>query len=109
MACGGSSWRRASTTASGTKTGGAGRNTTRSFRRSFPTSYASRIGERLSTASEQATREVVASETAPALLAAHSDAVRDAAAEQFPDLTRVTTAANNREGWAAGRDEIPPQ
>ncbi len=52
---------------------------------------------------------MVASETAPALLAAHSDAVRDAAAEQFPDLTRVTTAANNREGWAAGRDEIPPQ
>ncbi|MDY7087558.1 MAG: hypothetical protein SYR96_20885, partial [Actinomycetota bacterium] len=93
-------------TGSGSKTDGTGRNTTRSFRQSFLTSYASRIGERLSTAAQEVTREAVASESAPALLpvlAARSDAVRDAVAEQFPDLTHVAAAANNREGWAAGR------
>jgi hypothetical protein len=110
-------------TVSGTKIDGSGRNTTRSFRQSFLTSYATRVGERLSTASEKVTQEAAASEAAPALLpvlAARSDAVRDAVTEQFPDLTHVATAANNREGWAAGRaaadwailhgqDEIAPQ
>jgi Protein of unknown function (DUF2786) len=93
-------------TGSGSKTDRSGRNTTRSFRQSFLASYASRIGERLSTASEEVIREAAASGPATALLpvlAARSDAVRDAVAEQFPDLTHVTTAANNRDGWAAGR------
>jgi hypothetical protein len=90
----------------GSKTDRSGRNSTRSFRQSFLTSYASRIGERLRTVSEEVTRESVASESVSALLpvlAARSDAVADAVAEQFPDLTHIGAAANNRDGWAAGR------
>lgn len=93
-------------TGSGSKTDGAGRNTTRSFRQSFLTSYASRIGERLGAASEEVTRAAVASEPDMALLpvlAARSDAVRDAVAEQFPELTQVAASVSNGAGWAAGR------
>jgi hypothetical protein len=93
-------------TGSGSKTDAYGRNTTRSFRQSFLTSYASRIGERLSTASEEVTKVAAASDATRDLLpvlAARSDAVRDATTEQFPEVRHVAPAVNNREGWAAGR------
>ena len=93
-------------TAAGSKTDKSGRNTTRSFRQSFLASYASRIGERLCAVSEQVGREAGASERGAALLpvlAARSDAVNGAFAKQFPELTQVSTHANNREGWASGR------
>ena len=83
-----------------------GRNTTRSFRQSFLTAYATRIGERLDTASEGVGREMAESAGAAALLpvlAARDDAVRDAFAKQFPELTQHATTINNREGWASGR------
>lgn len=93
-------------TGAGSKTDAYGRSTTRSFRQSFLTSYASRIGERLSATSEQVGREAAASPQGTALLpvlAARSDAVDGAFAEQFPDLTHVPTTVNNSEGWASGR------
>lgn len=92
-------------TGSGSKTDRHGRNTTRSFRNSFLTSYASRIGERLNAAATEEVGRAAAASDASLLpvLAARSDAVRDAVAEQFPELTHVATAANNLEGWAAGR------
>jgi hypothetical protein len=93
-------------TGAGSKTDAYGRNTTRSFRQSFLTSYASRIGERLSATSEQVGREAAASAQGTALvpvLAARSDAVNGVFAEQFPDLSHVSTTVNNSEGWASGR------
>ena len=93
-------------TASGSKADTSGRNTTRSFRQSFLASYASRIGERLCAVSDQVGREAGASERGAALLpvlAARSDAVNGAFAEQFPDLTQISTHVNNREGWASRR------
>ncbi|WP_127500449.1 DUF2786 domain-containing protein [Actinoplanes solisilvae] len=93
-------------TGAGSKTDRAGRNTTRSFRQSFLTSYAHRIGERLTTASEQVAQETAASTRGAALLpvlAARTDAVNDAVAEQFPEMTHVSTSVNNHDGWASGR------
>jgi hypothetical protein len=93
-------------TGSGSKTDAYGRSTTRSFRQSFLTSYASRIGERLTATSQEATRVAAASAGGRDLLpvlAARTDAVNDAVADQFPDVTEVATAARNREGWTAGR------
>ena len=93
-------------TGAGSRTDAYGRSTTRSFRQSFLTAYASRIGERLNAASAEVGREAAASASAATLLpvlAARSDAVRDAFAEQFPELMQVTTAVKNREGWASGR------
>ncbi|MEV6344032.1 DUF2786 domain-containing protein [Actinoplanes sp. NPDC051851] len=92
-------------TGAGSHTDRHGRNTTRSFRQSFLTSYAHRIGERLAAVSEEA-EQAAASTAGPALLpvlAARSDAVRDAVTEQFPDLRQVSATVNNREGWASGR------
>jgi hypothetical protein len=83
-----------------------GRNTTRSYRQSFLTAYASRIGERLSAATEEVGQEAaesVGSAQYLPVLAAREDAVRDAFAQQFPELTHQSTVINNRQGWASGR------
>lgn len=91
---------------SGSKIGRDGRNATRSFPQSFLTSCATRIGERLAAASEDVGRAAAASDSSGILvpvLAARADAVRDVVAVQFPELTSVAAAANNREGWTAGR------
>ncbi|MET3422365.1 hypothetical protein BJ973_001577 [Actinoplanes tereljensis] len=93
-------------TGSGSRTDAYGRSTTRSFRQSFLTSYAHRIGERLTTASDEVTEAAAAAETGRELLpvlAARTEAVREAVAEQFPEMTTVPAAASNHEGWAAGR------
>ena len=83
-----------------------GRNNIRSFRQSFLTAYALRIGERLSATTEEVGREMAESfggHNLLPVLAARSDAVDEAFAKQFPDLTSKETRISNREGWVSGR------
>ncbi len=83
-----------------------GHNNIRAFRQSFLTAYASRIGERLNAEAQEVDREVATSAAGVNLLpvlAARSDAVRDAFDRQFPDLTSHATRINSSEGWASGR------
>jgi len=97
-----------------------GRSRTRAFRQSFLLSYAIRIGERLSQATEHATREAAAEQEEHAsgvvgagtrsaalvpFLAARRQAVDDAVDEIFGDTLRRgrSVRATDAEGWASGR------
>jgi hypothetical protein len=90
----------------GSRTDGSGRSRTRSFRQSFLTAYASRIGQRLA---ETTGTETTKAATEPAgrnllpVLAARSEAVDEAVATMFPEMTNhVVGSVTNREGWFSG-------
>jgi len=90
----------------GSRTDGYGRSRTRSFRQSFLTAYASRIGQRLAEATGTQTTKAA---TEPAgqnllpVLAARSEAVDEAVATMFPEMTHhVMGSVTHREGWFAG-------
>ena len=90
----------------GSRTDGYGRTRTRSFRQSFLTAYASRIGQRLAEATGTQTTKAA---TEPAgrnllpVLAARNEAVDEAVAAMFPEMTNhVVGAVTNREGWFSG-------
>jgi hypothetical protein len=82
-----------------------GRSRTRSFRQSFLTAYASRIGERLRTATDDATQQA-ASETGRGdllpVLAARERRVDETVDDLFPGVTSHSVRATNPEGWASG-------
>lgn len=83
-----------------------GRSRTRSYRQSFLVAYATRIGERLSTATEQAvTAEAEAGNDTRLLpvLAAREQAVDRLFDEMFPDLVHRSVSVSNAEGYHAGR------
>jgi Protein of unknown function (DUF2786) len=87
-----------------------GRSSTRSFRQSFLVAYAQRIGERLNTATREATEQASqamagqpgAQRLLP-VLASRDEAVGALADELFPHLVGQSVAITNREGWAHGR------
>jgi Protein of unknown function (DUF2786) len=87
-----------------------GRSSTRSFRQSFLVAYAQRIGERLNTATREATEQASqamagqpgAQRLLP-VLASREEAVGALAEEMFPDLVDQSVAITNREGWEHGR------
>jgi Protein of unknown function (DUF2786) len=82
-----------------------GRSSTRSFRQSFLTAYAHRIGERLSAATQDASRqaaEQAGREELLPVLVAREDAVQEAVEAMFPELSNHSVAVNNREGWVSG-------
>ena len=88
------------------RTDGYGRSRTRSFRQSFLTAYASRIGQRLAEATGTQTTKAA---TEPAgrnllpVLAIRSEAVDEALAAMFPDMTHhAVGSATDREGWLSG-------
>jgi hypothetical protein len=85
---------------------GSGRSRTRSFRQSFLTAYASRIGQRLAEATEMQTTKAATEPTARNLLpvlAARNEAVDDAVAAMFPEMTNhVVGSVTNRDGWFSG-------
>lgn len=90
----------------GSRTDGYGHSRTRSFRQSFLTAYASRIGQRLAEATGAQTTKAA---TEPAgrnllpVLALRSEAVDDALAAMFPEMTnRAVGSATDREGWFSG-------
>lgn len=89
--------------ACGRRAGAGGMSRTTSFRRSFLVAYATRIGERLRSATHDATEQTGrAGELVPVLRrqAEQVEAARDAL---FPDLVMRRTTATNGHGWAAGR------
>lgn len=87
-----------------------GRSSTRSFRQSFLVAYAQRIGERLNTATREATEQASqamagrpgAQRLLP-VLASREEAVDALADELFPDLADQSVAITNPEGWSHGR------
>src|SRR5262249_41767978 len=87
-----------------------GRSSTRSFRQSFLVAYAQRIGERLNTATREATEQASqamagqpgAQQLLP-VLASREEAVGALTEELFPDLADHSVAITNREGWEHGR------
>ena len=85
---------------------GSGRSRTRSFRQSFLTAYASRIGQRLAEATETQTTKAATEPTGRNLLpvlAARNEAVDDAVAAMFPEMTNhVVGSVTNRDGWFSG-------
>jgi Protein of unknown function (DUF2786) len=90
----------------GSRTDGYGRSSTRSFRQSFLTGYASRIGQRLAEATGAQTTKAA---TEPAgrnllpVLAARNEAVDEAVAAMFPEMTHhVVGSVTHREGWFSG-------
>src|SRR6266536_5424573 len=96
--------------AAGSRRDAYGRSSTRSVPQSFLTAYAQRIGERLTTATrqatEQASRDVAGQPGAERLLpvlASRAAAVGEMADELFPELVGKQVAVTNREGWASGR------
>jgi hypothetical protein len=90
----------------GSRADGSGRSRTRSFRQSFLTAYASRIGHRLTEATEtQTTRAATepASRNLLPVLSARNEAVDEAVAAMFPEMTNhVVGSVTNREGWFSG-------
>lgn len=94
-------------TRAGAKKNAYGGSRTRSFRQSFLLSYARRIGERLTEATTQQTREAAAEPGGANLLpvlAARTTAVDDAVAGMFPGMVETSVgSAYDREGWATGR------
>ena len=96
--------------AAGSRRDANGRSSTRSFRQSFLTAYAQRIGERLTTATrdatEQAGRDVadrLGAERLLPVLASRDAKVGEFADKLFPELVGKHVAITNREGWASGR------
>ena len=90
----------------GSRTDGYGRSRTRSFRHSFLTAYASRIGQRLTettgTQTARAATEPAGRNLLP-VLAARSEAVDEAVAAMFPEMTHhAVGSATDREGWFSG-------
>jgi len=90
----------------GSRADGSGRSRTRSFRQSFLTAYASRIGHRLAettgTQTTKAATEPAGRNLLP-VLAARSEAVDEAVAAMFPQMTNhVVGSVTNREGWFSG-------
>ncbi len=90
----------------GSRTDGYGRSRTRSFRQSFLTAYASRIGQRLAEATGTQTTKAA---TKPAgrnllpVLAARNEAVNEAVAAMFPEMTNhVVGSVTHSEGWFSG-------
>ncbi|WP_441245624.1 DUF2786 domain-containing protein [Kitasatospora sp. McL0602] len=95
-----------------------GASRTKSFRQSFLVAYAARIRERLTAATEQATKDAAAGRhlredgTAEQLvpderllpaLAAREQAVDRTVGRMFPKLTSQRVRVSDGEGWAAGR------
>lgn len=81
-----------------------GRSRTRSYRQSFLVAYATRIGERLSTATEQAVTAEAGHDTRLLpVLAAREQAVDRLFDEMFPDLVQRSVSVSNAEGYHAGR------
>ncbi len=95
-----------------------GASRTKAFRQSFLVAYASRIRERLTTATEQATKDAAAGKhlredgTAEQLvpderllpaLAAREQEVDATIGRMFPKLTSQRVRVSDGEGWAAGR------
>ncbi len=93
-------------TRAGSRTDGSGRSRTRSFRQSFLTAYASRIGQRLTDVTGQQTAEVAAEPAGQNLLpvlAARSEAVDEAMAAMFPQMTcHRVGSVTDQEGWFSG-------
>ncbi|MFF7211199.1 DUF2786 domain-containing protein [Streptomyces sp. NPDC008238] len=85
--------------------GGGGGDLSRDFRESFLIAYAGRVGERLATASRDATEEAAratgATEVLP-VLAAREVAVGRAADAMFPDTRTQRLRGRDHEGWARG-------
>jgi hypothetical protein len=83
-----------------------GRSRTRSFRQAFLDAFAIRIGQRLRTATTEASLDM-ATESGSAnllpVLAARTDVVEEAMAKMFPEAGMTAVTVNNREGWIAGR------
>lgn len=87
-----------------------GRSSTRSFRQSFLIAYAQRIGERLNTATREATEQASqamagqpgAQRLLP-VLASREEAVGSLAGQLFPHLVDQSVTITNREGWVHGR------
>ncbi|HEX2805757.1 MAG TPA: DUF2786 domain-containing protein [Kineosporiaceae bacterium] len=94
-------------TRAGSRTDVYGRSRTRGFRQSFLTAYASRIGERLAEATGAQTAQAAAEPAAKNLLpvlAARDEAVEEAVAAMFPEVTyRALGSVTDREGWVSGR------
>jgi hypothetical protein len=90
----------------GSKTDGHGRSRTRSYRQSFLTAYASRIGQRLKETTGAQTTKAAAEPAGRNLLpvlAARDEAVDEAVAAMFPQVThRSIGTVTNREGWFSG-------
>lgn len=83
----------------------AGRSRTRAFRQSFLTAYATRIGQRLRTATDEATREAAAGTDRADLLpvlAAREHEVDEAVEQMFPGIVAQRVRATDLEGWASG-------
>ena len=83
-----------------------GRSRTRSFRQSFLTSFANRIGERLTEATDLASKEAeaeVGENRLLPVLAVRKDSVQEATETMFPELASQAVSATDGEGWAAGR------
>jgi hypothetical protein len=93
-------------TAAGTVRDTDGRSRTRSFRQSFLVAFAHRIGERLKTATSQATEAAgaVHGDALLPVLAGRRVEVDDAVAAAYPELVFTRTrAVSNWDGWVAGR------
>jgi hypothetical protein len=94
-------------TRDGSRTDRYGRSRTRAYRQSFLLSYATRIRERLSETTRQQTEAAAAEPGGSNLLpvlASRADAVEQATAEMFPQLSfHSAGSAWDREGWASGR------
>jgi hypothetical protein len=90
----------------GSRTDDSSRSRTRSFRQAFLTAYGSRIGQRLAEATEtQTTRAATepASRNLLPVLFARNEAVDEAVAAMFPEMTNhVVGSVTNREGWFSG-------
>ncbi|RGC68129.1 hypothetical protein C5N14_14520 [Micromonospora sp. MW-13] len=84
-------------------TGGSRR--TKAYDESFLNAFALRIGERLRSATDEASREAAREQGADRLLpvlAARTDAVRERLDDLFPGVTRKRLTVSDEEGWSSG-------
>ncbi|MGH3980554.1 MAG: DUF2786 domain-containing protein, partial [Pseudonocardiaceae bacterium] len=94
--------------AGGSRVSRTGQSRTRSYRQSFLVSYATRIGERLSTATEEAMTggcgdPAVDTDRLLPVLAARERVVDDLFETMFPHTVQRSVSVSNAEGWYAGR------
>ncbi|WP_229402664.1 DUF2786 domain-containing protein [Micromonospora okii] len=82
-----------------------GSRRTKAYDESFLNAFALRIGERLRTATDEASREAAREQGSDRLLpvlAARTDAVRERMDDLFPGVTSKRLAVADEEGWSSG-------
>ena len=87
----------------GSQVGWGGTSRTTAFRRSFLVAYATRIGERLTTATDDAATGTGRLRELVPVLREHAERVAAAQAEMFPRTAELSARVSDAQGWTLGR------